>query len=235
MTKVKICGIQSLEEAQWAAAAGADALGFIFAPASKRYVEPSLVREISLRLPPFIAKVGVFVDTPPAQVFETARLCGLTAIQLHGTEEPQDYREIGLPILKALRVVLQDEILEPNEVEERQDEMGKSPCGGSASDEIRRWAGAVQGILVDSAYAGRFGGTGHALPWTDPKLQQVFAEIKAADIPLLLAGGLNPDNVQDGIREVQPYAVDVSSGVELAGRKNQGLIKAFINTTKSQS
>lgn len=227
MVQVKICGIRSLEEAEWAVEAGGDALGFVFAPRSKRYIEPNLVREITTKLPPFIAKVGVFVDTPPAQISEIARICGLTVIQLHGTEEPEDYREISLPILKALKVSIEQEISQETQENEK---------AGNRELEIvtslKRWIGSVQGILVDSSYGGQFGGTGRALPWYDDKMQQLFEGIKGTGIPLILAGGLNPENVQEGISKVRPYAVDVSTGVESSGKKNRELIINFISQAK---
>ncbi|HWQ88760.1 MAG TPA: phosphoribosylanthranilate isomerase [Desulfitobacteriaceae bacterium] len=219
MIHVKICGIKSLEEALWSAEAGADALGFILVPASKRYIEPSLIREISAQLPPYIARIGVFVNTPPSEVKELAERCGLTGIQLHGEENPENYRQIALPLIKALRV--------PAEATET------SPKGKSGSGNIGDWRGLVQGLLVDSVVAGQFGGTGFSLPWNDAASQNLFAEIRSAGIPLILAGGLTLDNIEEGIRIVKPYAVDVSSGVERDGRKAAALIKEFIRKAKA--
>lgn len=219
MIHVKICGIKSLEAALWAAEAGADALGFILVPASKRYVEPLLIREITAQLPPYIARIGVFVNTPPPEVKELAEFCGLTGIQLHGEENPENYRQIALPLIKALR--LPAEAAEPGSKEK------------FGSGNIGDWRGLVQGLLVDSVVAGQFGGTGFSLPWDDTASQILFAEIRSAGIPLILAGGLTLANVDEGIRKVKPYAVDVSSGVERDGRKDAALIKEFIRKAKA--
>ncbi len=219
MVHVKICGIRSLEAALWAAEAGADALGFIMAPASKRYLEPQPVREIIKQLPPYIARIGVFVNTPPVEVKNLIDFCGFTGFQLHGDEEPEDYCQIASPLIKALKVPgCKTDLLSNRE---------------SGDSELGKWLGLVQGLLVDSVVAGQFGGTGHSLPWDNTASQNLFREIKAAGIPLILAGGLTVDNVREGIRKVQPYAVDVSSGVERDGKKDAILIREFIRQAKS--
>ncbi|MHB8124123.1 MAG: phosphoribosylanthranilate isomerase [Desulfitobacteriaceae bacterium] len=219
MIHVKICGIRSLEEALWAAEAGADALGFVLVPSSKRYVEPQLVREITAQLPPYIARIGVFVNTLPTEVKELAELCGLTGIQLHGDEDPKHYRENTLPLIKAIRVPVNETNVNIKEQ------------AGFTS--IRDWRGLVQGLLVDSVVAGQFGGTGCPLPWDNIPSQNLFREIKAEGIPLILAGGLTLLNVCEGIKKVKPYAIDVSSGVERDGRKNAKLIQEFITRAKA--
>lgn len=219
MVHVKICGIRSLEAAFWAAEAGANALGFIMAKSSKRYVEPQLVREITRQLPPYIARIGVFVNTPPTELKDLVEFCGFTGFQLHGDEEPEDYRQIAVPLIRAIRVP-------KNTADSITDEE-------SGSADIGKWSGLVQGLLVDSVVAGQFGGTGHSLPWDDLLSQNLFREIKAAGIPLILAGGLTLDNVGEGIRKVKPYAVDVSSGVERDGTKDAVLIREFIKRAKA--
>ncbi|MFZ3101482.1 MAG: phosphoribosylanthranilate isomerase [Desulfitobacteriaceae bacterium] len=217
MTHIKICGIRSLEEALWAAEAGADALGFILVPSSKRYIETQLVREITAGLPPYIARIGVFANTPPAEVEEVAKLSGLTGIQLHGDEDPVEYRGISLPLIKALKVPVGEE--QPSKKNKQ-------------FPDIQAWQGIVQGILVDSVYAGQFGGTGCQLPWDDELSQALFDSVKASKIPLILAGGLTLQNVCEGISKVQPYAIDVSSGVERNGKKDPALIKEIIQNVK---
>jgi Phosphoribosylanthranilate isomerase len=219
MVHVKICGIRSLETALWAAEAGADALGFIMAKSSKRYIEPQLVREITKQLPPYIARIGVFVNTPPAEVKDLIDVCGFTGFQLHGDEEPEDYCNITSPLIKAIKVPVNESDLTINR------QSGYSNLG--------KWLGLVQGLLVDSVVAGQFGGTGHPLPWDGIFSQKLFREIKAARIPLILAGGLTLDNVCEGIRIVEPYAVDVSSGVEQDGKKDAILIREFIKKAKA--
>lgn len=210
MVRVKVCGIHSLAEAHWAIEAGADALGFIFVKSSKRYVKPQTVKEISLNLPPFTGRVGVFADSSPSEVEQIARICHLTAIQLHGSEKIEDYEPIALPIIKAVK-----------ETE-------------THSEEIKEeWLGKVQGILIDSVLAGQFGGTGKTVAWGDRTNQQFFATIKKSRIALILAGGLTPQNVREALRLVSPYAVDVSSGVEVNGVKNKELIREFVYNAKS--
>jgi phosphoribosylanthranilate isomerase len=219
MVHVKICGIRSLEAALWAAESGADALGFIMAPSSKRYIEPQLVRGIAKQLPPYIARIGVFVNTPPAEVKDLIGFCGFTGFQLHGDEEPEDYRQITSPLIKAIKVPVGETDLIIN--------------GESGYSNPGKWTGLVQGLLVDSVVAGQFGGTGHSLPWDNMFSQNLFREIKATGIPLILAGGLTLDNVSEGIRKVKPYAVDVSSGVERDGKKDAMLIQEFIKKAKA--
>lgn len=219
MVHVKICGIRSLEAALWAAEAGADALGFIMAKSSKRYVEPMLVREITKQLPPYIARIGVFVNTPPTELKDLVEFCGFTGFQLHGDEAPEDYCQISAPLIKAIRVPVNT--------------AGSTTDSQSGYSDIGKWSGLVQGLLVDSVVAGQFGGTGHLLPWDDMLSQNLFREIKAAGIPLILAGGLTLDNVSEGIRKVKPYAVDVSSGVERDGIKDADLIREFIKRAKA--
>ena len=104
--QVKICGIRSSEEAHWAIDAGADAIGFIFVPQSKRYIQPEQAREISLKLPPFMTRIGVFVNEDPTIVRDIVEKCHLTAIQLHGTEKIEDYQKIGVPCIKAINIAV---------------------------------------------------------------------------------------------------------------------------------
>jgi len=217
MTQVKICGIRSLEEAHWAIDAGADAIGFIFVPQSKRTIRPEQALEISLNIPPFITRIGVFVNQDPTTVGEIVRKCHLTAIQLHGTEELEDYQTIDVPCIKAINISVDDDV--------NLDEL-------KLQRTLEEWAGKVQGILVDASYQGQLGGTGSPLPWDNSDLQKLFNHIRSFDIPLILAGGLTPENVQRAIQAVKPYAVDVSSGVERMGTKHPDLIKSFINKAK---
>ncbi|GAB6174022.1 phosphoribosylanthranilate isomerase [Paradesulfitobacterium aromaticivorans] len=239
MVRVKICGIRSFEEALMAVNAGADALGFVFAPHSKRYVDPVSVREITTRISPFVARVGVFVDSTPNEVERIAKISGLTAVQLHGDENPEDFRHLSLPLIKAVKVKVTRGEFAP----EGNDSMGKGTdenviqagkqeltveIGQDFGMQLRRWQGLIQGILVDSVVLGQFGGTGHPVAWNNSEVQNLFASIKALGIPLILAGGLSPENVKEGILAVHSEAVDVSSGVELAGRKDARLIREFI-------
>jgi phosphoribosylanthranilate isomerase len=227
MVRVKICGIRSLEEADWAVDAGADGIGFIFVPQSKRYIQPEHAREISLNLPPFITRVGVFVNENPTIVADIVQKCNLTAIQLHGTEALEDYQTIGVPCIKAISISIDHYINSDGE----HTILGDQPFF-ELQHPLQNWTGMVQGILVDASYQGQLGGTGSPLPWEDPSLQHLFDRIRSFDIPLILAGGLTPENVQHAVRMVKPYAVDVSSGVERLGSKRPALIKAFIQKAK---
>jgi len=230
MVRVKICGIQSLEEARWGVDAGTDALGFVFVPKSKRYVEPENVREITRELPPFITRVGVFVDCPPSDVANIAQISGITAIQLHGSEDPRNYVHIGLPLIKALRIKLNDH--GENHGEDSRQENLQREQGSKTLELEEDWVKSVQGILIDSEYQGQFGGTGRVLPWKSEAVRQSAQRIKELGIPFILAGGLNPQNIQAGIEELTPYAVDVSSGVEEEGKKSKALIQDFIRRAK---
>jgi phosphoribosylanthranilate isomerase len=227
MVRVKICGIRSLEEAHWAIDAGADAIGFIFVPQSKRYIRPEQAREISINLPPFITRVGVFVNEDPSIIAEIVQKCHLTAIQFHGTEVLKDYQKIHVPCIKAINIPVDHYI---------NSEGAHTPPSDQLffkfQHHLLNYTGMVQGILVDASYKGQLGGTGSPLPWNDPSLQRLFDRIRSFDIPLILAGGLTPENVQRAIRAVKPYAVDVSSGVERLGTKNPDLIKSFIQKAK---
>lgn len=227
MVRVKICGIRSLEEANWAIDAGADGIGFIFVPQSKRYIQPELAREISINLPPFITRVGVFVNEDPTIVGDIVEKSHLTAIQLHGTEVLEDYQKICATCIKAINISVDDYINSDGATPP-----GNQPHFLELQDYLQNWTGKVQGILIDASYQGQLGGTGTPLPWNDPSLQHLFDRIRSHDIPLILAGGLTPENVQRAIRAVKPYAVDVSSGVERLGTKNPDLIKSFIQKVK---
>jgi phosphoribosylanthranilate isomerase len=214
MLWIKICGIQSLREAQWAVEAGAHALGFIFVHHSRRYIDPEKVQAIAAQLPPTIQKVGVFVNEDPEAVAEIVKQCPLDLIQLHGEETLQSYYDIPIPKLKAISFPVQDQLLNSAEFSANQ-----LPADSPHS---------LQGILLDSNFQGQKGGTGTPLPWQNSGFQNFLHRVKASGYPIILAGGLNPDNVQKAIRLTQPQGIDVSSGVELAGRKNKDLIRAFI-------
>lgn len=231
MIRVKICGIRSLEEALWAVEAGADALGFILVPHSKRYIEPQRLRQITAHLPPFINKVGVFAGEPSNQVSEIIQYCSLDTIQLHGGEPVDYYRDIRAAKIKVIS-------LDPQKITSSSFSPPNNPLKNSASlnweplhTEVSQ--GLVQGILLDSAVQGQSGGTGTPLPWKELHFKTILTEIREANIPFILAGGLHPENVQEAIQITQPYGVDVSSGVEREGRKDQEQITRFIKAAKS--
>lgn len=203
--KVKICGITSAEDATVAVEAGADALGFVFYRKSPRYIEPAMARQIVMGLPPLVLPVGVFVNEEQSVVRNLMDDCGLSLAQLHGSESAAYCQELGRPVLKALRV--------------------KDRSAFLALAEFRGRAG-VRGFVLDAFSDQAYGGTGQVIDW------QLAAEAaKAANI--LLAGGLTPDNVQQAIQAVQPYGVDVSSGVEREpGKKDHEKVRAFIRAAR---
>ncbi|KLU61417.1 N-(5'-phosphoribosyl)anthranilate isomerase [Peptococcaceae bacterium CEB3] len=212
MVRVKICGIRSREEATWAVEAGADALGFVFHLSSRRHIDEESVRRITSALPPFVARVGVFVNSPRQGIERAIRRCGLTAVQLHGQERAEAFRGAGFPIIKALQVP------------------GKAGAGPAAGRELEEWQGVAQAILLDSTHLGQFGGTGTAWSWQEAG--ERLGQITEAGFPLILAGGLTPENVRRGIEETRPYAVDVSSGVEKEGVKDRDLIRKFMRRVR---
>lgn len=204
-TKVKICGITSAEDAAAAVDAGADALGFVFYRKSPRFIEPTVARQIIANLPPLVMPVGVFVNEAQSVVRNLMDECGLALAQLHGNESATYCQELGRPILKALRV--------------------KDRSAFLALAEFRGRAG-VRGFVLDAFSDQAFGGTGQVIDW------HIAAEVARA-ASILLAGGLTPDNVEKAIQAVQPYGVDVSSGVELApGKKDHEKMRAFIRAVR---
>jgi len=202
--KVKICGITSLVDGLAAAQAGADALGFVFYAPSPRYISPEAASVIIRELPPFVVKVGVFVDAPRDLVLSAMRQCGLGLLQFHG-EEPPDYcLQFGLMSMKAFRI--------------------------RDADSIERLADyPTDAWLLDACAPDKPGGTGQTFNW------DLALEAGKLGRPIFLAGGLTPDNVADAVRRAQPYAVDVSTGVEAApGRKDPAKVRAFIEAAKAQ-
>lgn len=202
MVWIKVCGITNLQDARLVAAAGADALGFIFAPSPRR-VEPERVREIIAGLPVEIAKIGVFIDEPGELVRETARICGLTGVQLHGRESPEYCRGLdGLKVIKVFRVGKEIDYhlirpyLEP---------------------------GCIRKILFDTFDDHQAGGTGKIFSW------EIISREDWRGIPVIMAGGLHPGNVKEAIRVVKPYGIDVCSGVEKEpGKKDIAKVRDFI-------
>ena len=195
--RVKVCGITRREDAALAVALGAAALGFVFWPRSPRAVTAESVREITDGLPPFVSRVGVFVNESPARVAAVASDAGLTCIQLHGDEDASAYVDMPLPVIKAL------------------------PVGeGFSLSAVQDLPSRVT-VLLDAHDPARRGGTGRVIEWT-------VAAAAARLRPVILSGGLNPENVKSATATVRPYAVDVSSGVEAApGIKDESKLRAF--------
>lgn len=208
-TRVKICGITNLEDARFSVEAGADAIGFVFFPASPRAIEAESAAEIIRKVGPFITTVGVFVDESVERIKETVNCTGLNAVQLHGAETPE--------FVESLRVVL------PNT------RIIKALRISNIEDFITIGAYAVDAVLLDTFHDAIPGGTGESFDW-DLMLKAKMPE----GVPFILAGGLKPENVRSAIRKVKPFAVDVSSGVEKEpGKKDSALIKEFINNIEN--
>jgi len=196
---VKICGITRREDAEAAVEAGAAAIGFVFWPKSPRAIDPYRARAIAAALPPFVTAVGVFVDQPIEYVNGVASLARLGAVQLHGDERGDFIAAMNRPVVKA--VPLRD---------------GADP----ADETIEQWPERVR-LLLDVHDPVRKGGTGRTVDWS------AAARI-ARRRRIILAGGLTAENVRDAIARVQPFGIDVSSGVEAApGIKDHGRIQAL--------
>jgi len=205
MTKTKICGITNLEDALCAARCGASFLGFVFYKKSPRYVMPSKVANIIKALPKKIIKVGVFVNEKPETVKKIAKECGLDILQFHGDETPE-----YLSQFKGFEVIkafrVKDEI---------------SP------ELLKQYSCDI--FLFDTFKKGMFGGTRKSFDWS------LLQSLKDLNKPFIVSGGLSAENVGLLIRQVHPFGVDVSSGVEKApGKKDHQLIEKFINAVKGE-
>ena len=202
--KVKICGITRTTDALAAADAGADALGFMFYVSSPRCVNHERAAQIIRELPPFVARVGVFVNPTEAEVREAIARCGLDTLQFHGEETPEFCRKFGLKVIKAFRIR----------------DAASLQATGAYSGEA--W-------LLDSYVAGQLGGTGSRFNW------DLAVEAVRSRRPVILAGGLTPENAAEAVRQVRPYGLDVSSGVESApGLKDAAKVHAFIAAAKGE-
>jgi phosphoribosylanthranilate isomerase len=205
MTRIKFCGMTRREDVIAAADVGAGAVGFIFWPSSPRAVTPEQAQALARIVPPFLATVGVFVDQPADDVRRIAQFVGLSTVQLHGRETPEDaaaFEDHG-HVIKAIGE--QDEDL---------------------AVAAARWPEKIV-LLVDGIDPQRRGGTGTRADWR-------AAAALARARRVILAGGLRPDNVGEAVSQVQPYAVDVSSGVESKpGIKDHARMRAFADAVRS--
>ena len=202
-TRIKVCGITGLEDARAAVAAGADALGFIFVEQSPRVVTPDMARSITAELPPFVDRVGVFRDEEIDFVKEIVSYCRLSLVQLHGNETPEYCSKMAGSAIKAFRIRPETE-----------------------SQELAAYADTASGFLLDTYHEHIAGGTGSAFDW------KLVEQIRPPG-PVILAGGLSPENVGEAIRQVKPFAVDVNSGVEYQpGRKDADKLKIFVDEVR---
>jgi phosphoribosylanthranilate isomerase len=234
MTWVKICGITNLEDALTTVEAGADALGFVFYDKSPRNVEPETAREIVRRMPVDIEKVGVFVGSLPKNLLELVHGLGLTASQLHvgqqvgSAHQPTAYGLGCFPpgfknYLSASAnwfIESEDQARSFTSSITRATEFGQS---NPEADALRSF---FQTIVLDSGGLQQPGGTGVVFDWqrAAPIVEQMKQVVK-----VVVAGGLNPTNVNEAIHILQPWGVDVSSGVESKpGKKDPEKVRAFV-------
>ena len=204
MTRVKVCGITNLEDAQAAVEAGAWALGFVFYKESPRCVSPSVVRKIVEMLPPFVTPVGVFVNQNAGAVRDICRFTRIQTVQFHGDEKHSYCKKFShCKIIKAFRVNQDFDIRQVNPYK-------------------------VDAYLFDTHQDNAYGGTGKTFNWNIIKDYQ--SQIKK---PFILSGGLTSDNVRGAIEALNPYAVDVSSSVEQSpGIKDRRKMNLFMDMVK---
>ena len=198
---VKICGITNAGDARAAIEHGASALGFVFWPASPRFVELERALDIIATLPPAVTAVGVFVNQPASFVNDVAAEIGLGVVQLHGDETTEFAGSMSRPVFKSVAI-------------------------GAGRPDVGAWPERVT-LVVDASDPVRRGGTGTTADWSR-------AAALARTRRLILAGGLTPDNVAEAIARVQPYGIDVSSGVERSpGIKDHVRLAALFDAVRS--
>lgn len=203
--RIKVCGLRDRDTVLKTIEAGADAIGLVFYPPSPRYVSIETAAEISAALPGFVSLVGLFVDADAKFVRSVLESVPLDLLQFHGDETLADCTQYGRSFIKALRVKPDTNLVEY----------------------AQNYAHPLcRGLLLDAWVDGVPGGTGEMFDW------QLLPE--RLPLPLILSGGLNPSNVQQAIKTTQPWAVDVSSGVESSkGVKDLQRVYAFINAVHS--
>ena len=202
MTKVKICGLMEEEHVKVAVDAGADAIGFVFAP-SRRRVTIEEAQVLARNIPPGTLKVGVFVDASIEEIEETYRRVPLDLIQFHGGESAEFIRKVRLPSIKVLAVHSDEDVKRAPQYE-------------------------ADYYLFDTPGTDFKGGSGTTFDW------ELMNNVGIQADRVILAGGLNAENVGEAVRRVQPYMVDVSSGVESMKRKDSYLIRTFIQAVRDE-
>ncbi|MEA2436671.1 MAG: phosphoribosylanthranilate isomerase [Thermoleophilaceae bacterium] len=210
MTRVKVCGITSQDDAKLAADAGAWAIGMIFTDESPRRVEVATAAEIGAAMRRRVELVGVFLNAPLDEVVEIADLCSLTAVQLHGEEGPTYCGEVGhrtgCKVIKAARV-----------------------RDRASVQALRAFRVGVDYHLLDAYAEDAAGGTGKTFSWS-------LAKERGAGPPLILSGGVTPDNVGEAIAAVRPFAVDSASGTEASpGVKDPAKVTALVRAVQQAS
>lgn len=204
MVRVKICGMQSAADIAVCVKAGADALGFIFAESPRR-VTLAQAAGLARLVPPFVAKVGVFADNSRELIQAALERCGLDMLQFAGDEPAEFCGSFGTQTIVVAR--------------------NATDAWRYALRDLRRARAAA--LMIDGRHGSRRGGTGAAVQHAVGR-----AACRKSPLPFILAGGLHPNNVADAVRSVRPWAVDVRSGVERAGRKDAALISQFVKAAK---
>ncbi|KAA0266764.1 MAG: N-(5'-phosphoribosyl)anthranilate isomerase [Chloroflexi bacterium] len=215
MTKIKICGIKTIIDAHAAIQAGADYLGFNFYPKSVRFIEKDSCVEITSVLKceyPHIKLVGVCVNSPIDEVKNILEICSLDLVQLHGDETPEMVQAFNGKAFKAIRLSAEESVF---------------PFLRSVPESVYPFQSVDKpALLVDASVKGVYGGSGVTADWNGA------AEL-AKKYPLLLAGGLTPENVAEAVSRVKPWGVDVASGVESTpGEKDAAKMSAFVKAIK---
>lgn len=211
--RVKICGVTNEADAAQAARLGTDAIGLNFYPPSPRHVEPAAVPGILRNLPPYVEPVAVFVNEPLRAMCARARDLGaIRTLQWHG-DQPEVADASPFRFIPAFAVSGQQELLAVMHYLDACRDLGYQPAA----------------VLLDARVAGQYGGTGITAPW------ELLAEFRPP-VPVILAGGLTPENVAEAVRVVRPYAVDVASGVEAQpGRKDVEKMRRFIENAREST
>jgi len=202
--RIKICGLTRPEDISLISELGIDMAGFIFVPASPRYLIPEQAELLVRELPPQVKRVGVFVDEEPMAVRKTAKQLKLDILQFHGDEAPDYCRQFKIPFFKAFRV-----------------------RGSLDLNSLRTYR--AKAILLDSFSSGARGGTGKTFDW------KLARAAMGKGIPIILAGGLTPENAAKAVRTVKPWGLDVSSGVESApGIKDHEKVRNFVKVVRAE-
>jgi phosphoribosylanthranilate isomerase len=204
MTFIKICGITNVDDARVAIDAGTDALGFNFYQPSPRYISPENAREIIEQLPDSVLTVGVFVNEDTDSLKNIAAQAGIAAVQLHGDESPRYCRELAATY-EVIKVLAVSDDFDPQAAQVYE----------------------VQAIMLDTRDKTLRGGTGRAFDWS------VASQVNQLVPKLFLAGGLSPENIEEAIEMVNPFAVDACSSLEDSpGRKNEQRMRAFVEKAR---
>lgn len=221
---IKICGITTLEDAKAAVEAEADAVGFVFA-ASPRRVTPQAVRDIARELPFDVEKIGIFVDSSMDEIVATFEIAGLTGVQLHGEYSPDHLLQLRMRMKQNFLPVRVVYVVPYDRDAVRFASRLQSLAGLPDNDE------GPSVVLVDTRLDNKVGGTGIPFDWAAAK--GAFHQ-HAANLRLIAAGGLHPENVRQAIQTMRPWGVDVSSGVEsVPGRKDHQRVRQFIRVSRA--